>query len=242
MNIFRQHDYHKYYYKKWQPSSENAAVHRRGLWAVYGKLMPPDTETRILDIGCGTGHWLTTLVERGYKNIEGVELSPEQTQACLKRNLPVTLIEDTSEFLAGCLSTYGLISMFDVLEHISKEKQICVLSRVKEALIPGGTFVCTVPNANSIVASRWRYGDWTHETGFTEDSLEYLLSAAGFCDMHVHEYRSKPRMPWVLRPSVVDFYWRSYQRWKYRCLLYAEIGKQAWHIPLSYNLIAIASK
>jgi SAM-dependent methyltransferase len=242
MNTFRQYDYYQYHYKKWEPSPEEGATHRRGLWRMFGQYVPPDRGTNILDIGCGTGQWLMTLAEREYKNIEGVELSPQQSHVCLERKLPVKLVNDTSEFLASCEPTYGLITMFDVLEHIPKEDQIRVISGARAALKVGGTFICTVPNANSIVAARWRYIDWTHEISFTEDSLDYVLSVAGFCNIRVHESRGKPRMPWLLRPSVLNYYWRNYQRWKYRCLLYAEIGKQAWGIPLSYNLIGIGMR
>jgi len=227
------------YYCKYQPAPDNVVVHRQGLWTIFGQYVRGDKDSPILDLGCGMGQWLMTLVERGYTAVEGVEISPQQYQACSDIGLKVYLVEDTIQFLVQHEYHYALITMFDVLEHIPKGIAIDLLCQVQKALRGKGKLVCTVPNANSIVGGRWRYSDWTHRTSFTEDSLQYVLLLAGFSNVRVCEPRVVPRWPWLVRPGLLDWYRRGLLRWIYRNLLYAEIGPQAWHIPLSYNLVGI---
>jgi hypothetical protein len=59
------------------------------------------------------------------------------------------------------------------------------------ALEPGGCLICQVPNASSGIASRWRYGDWTHHCSFSETSLDFVLYNAGFTVNIIHGGRSE---------------------------------------------------
>jgi SAM-dependent methyltransferase len=208
------------YLCKYQPAPDKEMAHRRGLWSIWGQYVPSDKTVPILDVGCGMGQWLLTLVERGYTNTEGVETSPQQYQTCLERGLNVYLTEDTIPFLAERERKYALITLFDVLEHLPRDEEIDLLIGIRRALKPGCLLVCTVPNANSIVAARWRYNDLTHEIAFTEDSLEYVLLLAGFSNIRVCEQRLSARLPWLIRPQLFDYYRRNFLRWIYRNLLY----------------------
>ena len=67
-----------------------------------------------------------------------------------------------------------------MLEHVPVAAQIELLRTIRGALRPGGRLILTVPNANSPLASRWRYIDFTHHVSFTEHSLSFVLRNASF--------------------------------------------------------------
>jgi hypothetical protein len=70
--------------------------------------------------------------------------------------------------------------MFDLLEHFQKNKIIELLKLVNDSLSSVGKVVIRTPNMGSIIASQGRYLDFTHETGFTSESLRQVLSEAEF--------------------------------------------------------------
>lgn len=43
----------------------------------YNSLLPMDKEAKILDVGCGIGHFLNFLKEEGYGNTLGIDISKE---------------------------------------------------------------------------------------------------------------------------------------------------------------------
>ena len=113
------------------------------------------------------------------------------------------------------------------------------------ALADGGRLICTVPNANSSLAPRWRYIDWTHTSSFTEHSLDLLLYSAGLREIRIlpGEVARTVPYPWIPRKaSLTYFAWRFFRGMR-RLELMAELGAaQARHIPLSLNLLAVASR
>jgi O-methyltransferase involved in polyketide biosynthesis len=147
-------------------------------------------------------------------------------------------------FASSRRDAYGLVTLLDVLEHVERGRQIEFLSRVGSMLAPGGRLICQVPNADSVVASRYRYIDWTHHISFTVESLEFLLHCAGLGTLETLEDNPNLR-PSTLVPA------RAWARWLYRGLMRglrrlemgAEIGLPAARVlPLSKNIIAVATR
>jgi hypothetical protein len=62
-----------------------------------------------------------------------------------------------------------------VLEHIPKQEVIPLLERIKHALKPGGLVLVDVPNMDWLFAQHERYMDFTHEVGFTLESLRQVM-------------------------------------------------------------------
>ena len=137
-----------------------------------------------MDIGCGDGKFLFFLQKNGYTGIEGIELSSQQAEEARKHiKCPVYVIDDTCAFLLEHPSTYQMITLNDVLEHVPKQEVVSFLRAVFEALQPGGNAVINVPQVSGFTSIFCRYNDFTHETLFTEMSLRQVLSLAGFSDM-----------------------------------------------------------
>jgi cyclopropane fatty-acyl-phospholipid synthase-like methyltransferase len=150
----------------------------------YYDCLPTDKKARILDIGSGDGKFLFFLQQNGYSALEGLELSALQAQEAGKHvKCPIHVIGDTSAFLLEHPSYYQMITMNDVLEHVSKRETVRLLEAVLSALQPGGNAVINVPQASGLFSTFCRYNDFTHETLFTEMSLKQVLLMAGFSDI-----------------------------------------------------------
>jgi len=204
----------------------------------YGRLLPAIPEALILDIGCGMGHFLYYLKAKGYHNIMGVDVSPEQVAYCREFVLPqVQLTPDLVSFLRERTGHWDCIVMKDVIEHLPRKEIIPTLAAIHDALATGGQLLVETGNMASVTGLFVRYIDFTHECGFTENSLRQVLRAVGFSEIQ------------VMSPSPVIYSWRSRIRvlvqlcwqWCVRMIYRLERGDAAPRV-LSNLLIACARK
>jgi SAM-dependent methyltransferase len=139
---------------------------------------------------------------------------------------------------------FDLVFMMDVLEHMGKHEQVLTLSAVSKLLAQDGRLIVSVPNANSTLGLRWRYGDWTHEVSFTELSLDFLLLNTGFRDVNFlpYEFIARPRLPLIPRPSILPWAFQRIARILRRMEAVGELGANGWKIPLSLNLLVECRK
>ncbi|MFH1881790.1 MAG: class I SAM-dependent methyltransferase [Planctomycetota bacterium] len=167
----------KYSFEQW------AAAAR---WYIRGWL-PEDKSVPILDLGCGAGYFLWMAQDCGYTNLAGVDLSPEQValarQACPKAHI---VLGDAQEVLAQS-SRYGLITGFDLIEHLRKDELLSLLELVYQSLRPGGRVIFQTPNAESPWGMKIRYGDLTHELAVSPKGLQSLLYLIGMTDYEARE-------------------------------------------------------
>jgi len=168
----------KYSYKQWAAAAQ---------WYVRGWL-PEDKNIPILDLGCGAGYFLWLAQYLGYTNIVGVDLSPGQVslaqQACPTARIT---LGDAQEALAQFPSHYGLITGFDLIEHLSKNELLALLEQVYQALCPGGRVIFQTPNPESPWGMNVRYGDLTHELAVSPRGLHSLLFLNGMVDYVARE-------------------------------------------------------
>jgi len=144
------------------------------------KYLPLSRAAFCLDLACGAGYFLYFLRQQGYKNICGVDVSPEQVK--LARQVCNDVHEgDILEFLVNGRK-YDLITMFSIIEHLTRDEAILMLDAVYAALRPGGQLIMILPNADSPFAAHMRYGDVTHEVIYNKGSLSSLLKICGFVD------------------------------------------------------------
>lgn len=200
------------------------------------KHMPETKDIRVVDLACGHGTLIYCLKKLGYRNLEGIDISPEQVE--LAHTLGVTEIkcQDIQGFLKDKAAAFDVIFLMDVLEHLSKPELFNCLDQVGSALRPNGMVILHVPNAEGIFGMRIRYGDVTHEICFTPQSIKQVLSACGLGDVACFE--DKPVIHGLKS-------WLRYALWgllsvPFRLLLAAETGTTK---PiLSQNMLVIARK
>lgn len=189
--------YHEAIYKdkhEWRDYELTSA----GFGEWYYNYLPTDKKARILDIGCGDGKFLFFLQRNGYTGIEGLELSSQQATEAEKHLMcPIHVVDSTSAFLKEHPSTYTMITMNDVLEHIPKHETVSLSKAVLLALKPGGVLIVNVPQVSGFTSLYHRYDDFTHETLFTEMSIKQVLLSAGFCEIRF--IRQKWPLKWTPR-------------------------------------------
>lgn len=143
-------------------------------------VLPKDKGSAILDYGCGLGQWMVALREKGYQNVEGVDLSEEGVRQGKQRDLRVRQIRSVRDLARGG-RRFDLVLMNHVLEHLPKEEVIeCLRILRLRVLKPKGALLLTVPNGQSATGAYWAFEDFTHETLFTSGSIAQVLRAAGF--------------------------------------------------------------
>ena len=132
---------------------------------------------QILDIGAGTGDFLNTAKNKGWK-IEGVE--PNTHAKALARQKGIDLHFNTTDFES---QSFDVITMWHVLEHIPDvENQIKELKRL---IKPNGYVIIAVPNFKSYDAlyykSFWAaYDVPRHLWHFSKNSIQKLFKEEGF--------------------------------------------------------------
>ncbi|SEO72351.1 class I SAM-dependent methyltransferase [Propionispora vibrioides] len=126
-------------------------------------------EEGILEIGCNRGYMLSALRKYGFTNVEGIDLSLEDIKMAKDMGF---CAESTNVFdhLDGNRK-YDVIISKDVMEHIPKDRQEEFVKRVYDALQPGGVALVQVPNMDWMFSNHERYMDFTHEIGYTRESL-----------------------------------------------------------------------
>lgn len=202
------------------------------------KHFPLDKKCAVLELGCGHGALIYFAREYGYRNVIGVDRSPQQVAEA--RHLGIAGINEGD--LMETLKTYpnnslDVVVAFDVIEHFTKDELLPFVDQVNRVLRPGGKWIIHVPNGESPFGGRMRYWDFTHEQAFTSTSITQLLKSSGFTEISCYEdapiphgFKSLGR--WVL--------WKMIRSALHMCLL-AETGETCPHI-FSQNFLAIAVK
>ena len=142
------------------------------------RVLPPNKECRIIDIGCGNGSFLFALKKLGYCHVMGIDLDGNALEVAREHGIQCKH-QDALSFFPD--EKYDVVYMSHVLEHLPKDQIIRFLSHIKEnVLAEKGIYVVKVPNAQANTDCYWAYEDFTHNTLFTTGSLDYVLKAAGF--------------------------------------------------------------
>ena len=101
----------------------------------------------ILDIGAGTGDFLSVVKENGWITI-GVE--PSDKAKAIAKNKGVAFVDQTSELENN---SFDIITMWHVLEHVPNlDNQ---LKELKRLLKPNGNLIIAVPNFKSFDAKHY---------------------------------------------------------------------------------------
>lgn len=152
----------------------------------------------VLEIGCGIGGLLNYLIKIGHKSYFGIDQSSEQINICRKYVTDKVVEKEASEFLNENKIKYDFIIMFDLIEHIQKDKIIPLLKLLINSLNKNGKILIRTPNMGSLLAAYSRYIDFTHELGFTEESLIQILNEAGIYDIEIKNSNTSKKRIFIL--------------------------------------------
>lgn len=235
------------HYRRWHDESEAhfAQVSRQlDIW-LGPSISHIPKDARVLDYGCGFGLLTSFLLSR-FPHATGVDASLQQVGVARSRGLPVdhVSIPAFSAWANDHRESFDVIFLMDVLEHVPPMEQIKFLRRLVTTLRPQGEIYIKVPNASSLLASRWRYIDWTHLSSFTEASLEFVCHHAGLEGFIPLDDDSSPpvRWRWLPRWGLRHYYVKQTTRWFWRLYIRSEIGSDEKGVRLGLNLMIKAKK
>lgn len=164
-----------------------------------------DLPTQALEIGCGPGSLLYWARERGWPQLTGLDLSAEQVAVAQALGLDARQMR-VQDFLAGQREAYDLIIGMDVIEHLTRDEALHCLDLCATALKSGGTLFLTTPNGAGLRPGPIAYGDLTHETIFTPQTMRTVLQLTGFQDIKISEVVP---LPTSLASRVRGLLWRA---------------------------------
>jgi len=198
---------------------------------------------RLLDIGAHAGRFMHLARVAGWEP-EGIELNPRTAAfAATRTGLPVHSVNVDQLVLAG--RSYGAVTLIDVLEHVPHP--LALLSRIYDALEPGGWAVIKVPSApaqrqKENMRARLRKGyrprladNLVHVNHFSPASLRRALQRAGLRDAWIGI--GPPELPPARGGLAIIS--NIARRTLYRAAWFVPGGV---HTPLALNLLAYARR
>ncbi len=201
---------------------------------------------RVLDVGCGTGYNLSLLEEFG--EVHGVDPFPEALEYCRQRGAR-NVQEAGAEKLPFPDGHFGLLTAFDVIEHI--EDDVAALREWNRVMAPGARLLIYTP------ALQWLYGEHDrivqHYRRYDRSQLTERIRQAGFTVMHA-SYVNMFVLPLVIgvraavkllpkRPHVEMSMPSRPANWALTQLSYAEVPLVLGPgLPIGLSLVALAVK
>jgi SAM-dependent methyltransferase len=145
---------------------------RKVLAALIARVVRPRPNSRILEVGCGTGHNFPMLDRFG--SVEAIEVD-EAARAMAERRLGRAVGSAPLPELAGVpAGHFDMVGSFDVIEHIEDDR--AALAGIARCLKPGGKFVMTVP------AHQWLWSEHDrvnhHHRRYTKNGVEALFDGS----------------------------------------------------------------
>ncbi len=144
----------------------------------------------ILDIGSGTGYFLNTMKNAGFKT-RGVEIN-DQAREYSKEKFGLDVVPPTSFFEQSASKEFDVITLWHVLEHLYNLDEY--MSQIKASLKDDGTLIIAVPNKDSFDGHYYEE-DWAgldvprHLWHFTPVSMQVLTKKHGW---EIKEHRILP--------------------------------------------------
>lgn len=137
------------------------------------------SQAEVLEIGCNKGFLLRVLHEQGFSHLHGIDLAQAELEQA-ERLVPTAELgcADAHEYLSRRSASFDVIIMKAVLEHVHKDAVVPMLRDIATGLKQGGVALVDVPNMDWLFAGHERYMDFTHEVGFTQESLRQVTGLA----------------------------------------------------------------
>ena len=138
------------------------------------------TAVRLLDFGCGWGHFLAAATVFGFTAV-GVDRDAERQEEARKRG--VLVVDSLAALEEQVSELFHAVTLFEVLEHV--EEPLELLRALRACLAPGGVLVLEVPDCRGVNGINTR-SDYLkihpleHINAFTPTTLRALASRAGY--------------------------------------------------------------
>jgi 2-polyprenyl-3-methyl-5-hydroxy-6-metoxy-1,4-benzoquinol methylase len=191
----RYYDHYVSQFKKGQLTMSENWLKSYQRWTKY-KYFPflagVNSDSRVLEIGCGPGYFMTLLADEGFNKVEGIDISQEQIDIAIQRGCNAR-VADVFDYLRTKTKQFDVIIGIDFLEHFTKDELSNLLPLLFDSMKDGGRAIFQVPNGQGIFVGQILWGDMTHLTIFTPESLTQILTMNGFTEIVIKETGPIPR-------------------------------------------------
>ncbi|HDY88948.1 MAG TPA: methyltransferase domain-containing protein [bacterium] len=149
-------------------AGHSGSIHEIKYYCPYGfDILLEETKLnnkRVLDIGCSFGKFVYWMRKAG-ANAVGIDISEEST-AWGRKKLSLDLRKETLESLDEQDSSFDVITMIDIIEHIVDLDGF--MSKLSSLIKPGGLVFVQTPNFES-------YEKWHKQWRYLYTGLEHIL-------------------------------------------------------------------
>ncbi len=186
-------------YKKYEDKMRGSREEiKERLRAYDGAMMKIDIRDRkglvALDLGCGRGEWIELLQEEYDCFCIGVDSDASMLSACEERNLNTVCTDLLSYLKHAASESVDIISMFQVVEHMTYPVLQEVLTEINRVLRKGGMMILETPNPENLIVGTCNfYFDPTHISKIPPTLLEILVKDAGMDNteiLRLHPYNA----------------------------------------------------
>lgn len=220
--------------------TDSTTLFNREKWRFSREILPHfegvHKDAKVYDLGCGSGSLIKLLKENGYVNLKGLDLSQEQVK--FAHSMGVTEVEegDAIEYLKSYSGKFDVIVGTDIIEHFTKDELVELLKLIQVKLAPNGKAIFRTPNLDSLFASVFANGDFTHENYLNASSAQQVMLACGFASASVHASDVSVQNP--LKEWLRKLVYLHYKLW-FKLMIFAT-GRSTRNIVVTPNMIITA--
>ncbi len=195
---------------------------------------------RLLEIGCGFGHFLAAMRDRGL-TVEGCELSEHQARFA-REHFQLSLHEDNA-LTRKWPRQFQVIAAFELIEHVSDPRTW--LEWAFMHLSPGGQLILSTPNVDSLfrrlLGAHWYYHiPSEHLSYFSAKALIRVLGDIGFAQVRTC---TSGRSLWRERRNDHNDWhpeWSLAEQWRFNLQIRERIEKERENtvLPPAQSLLA----
>jgi len=133
----------------------------------------------LVDIGCSFGWLEKEIVKLNPRKVIGVDPDKKALAFARKSVNVANFLEGSAIDIPISDSTADVVILFDVIEHVPKNKELVVLKEISRILKKGGVLLFSTPNANllsNLFDIAWYFG----HRHYSESNIRDFMSKSGF--------------------------------------------------------------
>lgn len=136
---------------------------------------------KMLELGCGTGHWTKLFVETGF-DVIATDISDAMLRLIIDKNLDAKILKANAEELPYKSNSFDIVASVTMLEFVASKE--AVFNEIYRVLKPGGHLLLGCLNGDSQLAKNAENDPvFKNATFFVPANLENALAKFGVADL-----------------------------------------------------------